>query len=157
MTNLQQTNVSKHYNQTLQTKKSALWKTEAYRFLKTTIAKLNPFQSTSGLSIRAFFCICGIVYTFGECLSRYVNHSVWWQWQSYSSSGDLTFFPLSVWLIFEEKETLNFRIQKLIVRGKRKIVTFVKRAIASKIFGNCKNNTALVSRNLKFPEDEPTD
>ena len=44
----------------------------------------------------------------------------------------------------------------MIVRGKRKILTFVKRAIASKIFGNCENNTALVSKSLKFPEDERT-
>ena len=45
----------------------------------------------------------------------------------------------------------------MIVRGKRKIPTFLKRAIASKFSGMAKITLLLFRQNFKFPEDERTD
>ena len=43
------------------------------KFLKTTIAGLNTFQSSSGLSIRDSFCIAVLFIPSFNVLSRYVN------------------------------------------------------------------------------------
>ena len=54
------------------------FKNEAYRFLKTTIVKLNPFQSILQVCPPVLSFVFVVLSIPSESvLSRYVNHSTW--------------------------------------------------------------------------------
>ena len=67
---------------------------------------------------------------------------------------NFSYFTPYVRLIFVEKENLKFWDSKIWLREYKKILTFVKRAIAPKIFELFRENNTealVISKSLRFP------